>query len=55
VGKTKDDEQTRRDGTDAPEPVEGKDEDTYACDASAERAWFMNLDSTLKEKPYQRN
>jgi hypothetical protein len=55
VEKTEEDEQSRRDGTDAPEPVEGKAEDTYTCDTSAERAWFMNLDSTLKEKPYQRN
>lgn len=30
-----------------------KTEDTWACDANAAPRWFMNLDSTLKEKEYQ--
>jgi len=30
-----------------------KSEDAYACDATVEKRWFMNLDSTLKEKPLQ--
>jgi hypothetical protein len=38
----------------APEPEEATDE-TYSCDPSADRQWFMNLDSTLKEKEYERN
>ncbi len=38
----------------APEPEEASDE-TYPCDPSAERQWFMNLDSTLKEKDYERD
>ena len=53
VRKTKEDDQSRRDGTNAPEPVAQKGE-TYECDPSAQRQWYMNLDSTLKEKPYQR-
>ena len=38
----------------APEPAEAS-EDTYACDATAEPQWYMNLDSTLKEKDYERD
>ncbi len=34
--------------------AEAREEDkTYACDPSLEPQWFMNLDSTLKEKPYR--
>lgn len=39
---------------DAPEPAETADA-TYDCDPTADRQWFMNLDSTLKEKAYQRD
>ena len=39
--------------TEAPEPAEASEE-TYDCDATAERQWYMNLDSTLEEKEYQR-
>lgn len=53
IKKTKKDDQSRKDRK-APEPVAQKDE-TYDCDPSADRDWFMNLDSTLKEKPYQRD
>jgi hypothetical protein len=28
-------------------------DDPYTCDASKKPEWFMNLDSTLKEKPYE--
>jgi len=39
---------------DAPDPAEAGDE-VHACDATAEPEWFMNLDSTLEEKEYERN
>ncbi len=29
------------------------EEKSYACDVTIEKQWFMNLDSTLKEKPYR--
>lgn len=39
---------------DAPEPAEAG-EAVYECDPTADRKWFMNLDSTLKEKEYERD
>jgi hypothetical protein len=38
----------------APEPAKSND-DTYSCNSAAERQWYMNLDSTLKEKAYARD
>lgn len=32
---------------------ERDEEKTYACDPAVEERWFMNLDSTLREKPYR--
>lgn len=54
VKKAPDDDQSRKDGPDAPEPAEANGE-TYECDPTADLRWYMNLDSTLKEKPYQRD
>lgn len=39
--------------SEAAEPAEAEGE-TFSCDTAAERQWYMNLDSTLKEKAYQR-
>ena len=38
----------------APEPAEAAG-DAYRCNPAAQPQWYMNLDSTLKEKAYQRN
>ncbi|MFB6351233.1 MAG: hypothetical protein ABEK29_05540, partial [Bradymonadaceae bacterium] len=48
VRKAKDGGDNGRRTAKAPEPAE-------ASDPSAEPRWFMNLDSTLKEKEYERN
>ena len=37
----------------APEPA-AEGSEPFDCDPGADRRWFMNLDSTLKEKEYQR-
>lgn len=53
VEKVADAGETKHVAKKAPDPAEASDE-TYACDVSKKRQWYMNLDSTLKEKAYQR-
>ncbi len=48
------DEKSRKSGV-SQGPNDGnyeESEDSYSCDATLEDAWFMNLDSTLKQKNY---
>lgn len=54
VHKSKDGGSSNEGKMEAPEPAEATEE-VYECDPSAKRQWYMNLDSTLKEKEYQRN
>ena len=38
---------------DASDAEARKEDETFSCDPAVETKWFMNLDSTLKEKPYR--
>lgn len=54
IDKTTDEGPDHGSPRNAPEPAKSSN-DTYTCNPAATHQWYMNLDSTLKEKAYARD